>query len=357
MTRLSLRGTRAASAILPVVMALGEMEGIPGREVLSAFVLGCEVASKLNRADHAPGRASEASSSLGATAAAARLLNLDQDEFSQALALAVGDSSTEDAVPLAGRGQAFRQGRAAMAGLTAAMLAGRGLRAAATHTSVGTWNAGLPGKGDPRANSQLGASLGNPFEILDPGVALRLYPCASQAHTAIDAALQLIQQYRVSSDEMASVNVAVTPSAMSTLPYPTPVDGWEARHCLSFIVACALTYGQPLIDNFADSSVGDSRVRGLMDRITLEATESPVGSLLFPASIEVEMRDGRRLRHRTEFARGHPELPLSPEELDAKFLYCSRYILPPDHIDESITRLRDLENLENTTGIFSVLGG
>jgi hypothetical protein len=48
---------------------------------------------------------------------------------------------------------------------------------------------------------------------------------------------------------------------------------------------------------------------------------------------------------------------LDPEELDAKFLYCSRYILPPDHIQEALSSFRNLENVPNVTGMVSVLGG
>ena len=33
-------------------------------------------------------------------------------------------------------------------------------------------------------------------------------------------------------------------------------------------------------------------------------------------------------------------MPLDPEELEAKFLYCTRYILPADHIDEAIASFR-----------------
>ncbi len=47
---------------------------------------------------------------------------------------------------------------------------------------------------------------------------------------------------------------------------------------------------------------------------------------------------------------------LDPEEVDAKFLYCSRYVLPPDHIQEAIDQFRDLENIADITGLASVLG-
>jgi hypothetical protein len=63
------------------------------------------------------------------------------------------------------------------------------------------------------------------------------------------------------------------------------------------------------------------------------------------------------LQNRVEFAQGQPELPLDTVELDAKFLYCSRYILPADHIEEAIDSFRNLENIDNVTGMASVLGG
>ena len=50
-------------------------------------------------------------------------------------------------------------------------------------------------------------------------------------------------------------------------------------------------------------------------------------------------------------------MPLDAEELEAKFLYCTRYILPADHIEEAIGSFRGIAEIENVTGMASVLGG
>ena len=42
------RGIHLSSAVFPVVMALGEMNGYDGKDVLIAFAVGCEVASTLS---------------------------------------------------------------------------------------------------------------------------------------------------------------------------------------------------------------------------------------------------------------------------------------------------------------------
>ena len=365
-----------SAVIFPPVMAVGEMNGSPGREVLAAFILGSELAAKLGNI-----LPPDAANSLAAAAAAGYLLDLDAAQLESALALAAGNSHplTRNPLPgqpepvaglsahpelvegwdsvreipppdLAGPARAYRQGLAAMQGTAAALLARQGLAAGG---GLADW---LP-FADDQSSADWYAALGQPYALLNPGVRLKLYPCAAAAHTAIEAALQLMQQYRIGAAEVAAVTVSVTPAALAALPYPTPADGWQARHCLSYIVAATLTWGHPLIDTFTDAAVADGNVRRLMDLITITAAEKPSPSIPYPCSLEIALQDGRRLRHRVEFARGQPELPLAPEELDAKFLYCSRYILPPDHIEEAITGLRDLENIGNTTGLFSVLGG
>ena len=388
------------SVIFPAVMAVGEMNGCSGREVLAAFALGCELASKLSPVTAPDGLGVATGSSnleagvIGAAAAAGRLLRLNREQLEQALRLASVDPPGLPAGPVAaglpglgwsapgwpapgwiGPGEAYRQGRAALSGVMAAMLAGQGLtvpgsgwdflgsRSGVSRRSGEGEDSGCDNDGSDWENGEVDreaallAALGNPFDVVSPGVALKLYPCASYAHTAIDAALQLMQQYRMDPEEIATVRVGVTPAALAYLPFPTPGNGWEARYCLSYIVAVALIYGHPLIDNFTDAAVQDARVRRMMDRVTVEANETPTQLIPNPASIILTRSDGRQLQHRVEYARGQRELALTPEELDAKFLYCSRYILPPDHIEEAVTRLRDLENIENTTGLFSVLGG
>ena len=372
-----------SSVIFPVVMALGEMHGGAGPDVLAAFVLGCEVTSKLEAALGPDAALSDVAGAIGAAVAAGRLLGLDAAGLEQAVSRAgvggvdgvvrqahhertlnqahherVSNQAHQEPVlnlqgwraGLAGPGRAYRQGRAAMQGVMAALLSRPGL--AESGGLAGSWT-----DWDADWMTDFCAGLGHPYAVVSPGVSLKLYPCAAPAHPAIDAALQLAQQYRIDPDGIESVQVAVTPAALAALPFPTPGNGGEARFCLSYIVAAALTYGHPLIDSFTDAAAQDGRVRGLMDRVAVEATERASGAMPYPCSLALTLRDGRQLRHRVEVARGQPELPLSPEELDAKFLYCSRYILPPDHIEEAITHLRDLENIENTTGLFSVLGG
>jgi 2-methylcitrate dehydratase PrpD len=368
------RGVHPSSVILPAVLALAEPGAATGPDLLTAYVLGCELVAKLSALDRLDSGlitpvprswdVDGVAGTVGATAAAGRLLGLNLAQLEHALGLAAGGAAGIRA-NFASAGAAYQCGRAAMNGVMAALLAQRGIGSVrGSLEAPGGLLAVCFGGVAPefQAEVQQGVQddffqrLGNPYDVMDPGVALKLYPCGSASHTAIDAVTQLVQQHRLPVDQVASVRVTVAPETLAALPFATPEDGWQARYCLSYLVAAALRTGHPLIDCFTPEAVRDRRVRQLMDRITIEATETATPFIPHPTEVTVTLADGRRLTHRVEFARGQPELPLDPQELDAKFLYCSRYIMPPDHIEESITRFRDLENIDNVSGLISVLG-
>jgi 2-methylcitrate dehydratase PrpD len=297
---------------------------------------------------------------IGAAAAAGRLLGLSQEQLEQALGLAAGQAGGIIA-NLATPGEAFQCGRAAMSGLMAAFLTHRGFGGVrhAIEAPGGLLDCyrrgGLyRGKVDEAAFI---ASLGSPYDVARPGVTLKVYPCHSASHTAIDATLQLLLQYRISSAQVASARVSVTPAALQSLPFPRPRTGWEAQLSLGYAVAAALLQGQPLLESFTDAAVQEPRAREMLARITVAADETPTPAISRPSTITLNLADGRKIQHRVEYARGGPELPLEPREVDAKFLYCSRYILPPDHIEGAIGQFRDLENVADITGLASILGG
>ena len=330
-------GNRPTAAVLPAVMALGEMHGYPGHAVLSAFAAGCEIAAQL--AGDPEGR--RFAGSVGAAAASGMLLGLDENALSNAAALAAGTAGSGVGYLAAGAG-ALAGGQAAMNGVMAALMAAEGIAA--------------PIRNDGLAVDNL-AGLGKQWRLVDPGVTIRLYPCHPASHGVIDAALGLIQLHRFEPSEITDVHVGVTADTLEQLPYILPTDGWQGRGCLAFIAAATLCHGPPLINFFSDPAVQDEGVRRMMERVSVEATIPASPLSLHPAEVAVSLNDGRTLRHRIDHPRGSPAMPLDPEELEAKFLYCTRYILPADHIEEAIGSFRGIAEIENVTGMASVLGG
>ena len=325
------------AAVFPAVMALGEMHGYPGNSVLAAFAVGCEIIARLSSAP----QVANAAGAIGAATAAAMLFGPDESTIANAVGLAA--SAADSGVAYRGAGAAaISAGQAAMHGVLAAITAAEDIVASPAH--------------DPVPPDTL-ADLGRDWRLLDPGVTIRLYPCHPASHSVIDAVLGLLQLHRFEPNQIASAHVGVTAETLQCLSNHTPADGWQARASIGFIAAATLCHGQPLINFFSDAAVRDEGVRAVMERISVEATlpASPLASN--PAEVSVTLTDGQVLRHRVDHPRGVPAMPLDPEELEAKFLYCTRYILPADHIDEAIASFRGIAEIENVTGMASVLGG
>ena len=330
-------GAHPTAAVFPAVMALGEMHGYSGAAVLRAFAAGCEIAARLATDENRRGGAA----ATGAAAASGMLLGLDADGLDNAMGLAMGAGHTD----IGGQGAGavgLAEGRAAMHGVMSALLAAEGVSGAVA--------AGPPA---PRVLD----GLGSRWHLTDPGVAIRLYPCHPASHSVIDAALGLAQLHRFAPDDIASVHIGVTAASLRQLPYVLPADGWQARACLGFIAAATLRHGQPLINFFSDVAVRDAGVRAMMERVAVEAALPATPLAAHPAEVAVTLNDGRRLRHRVDHARGTPAMPLDAEELEAKFLYCTSYILPADHIEEAVSSFRNIAEIDNVTGMASVLGG
>lgn len=352
------RGSHATSMIFPVVMAMAEFKGCSGKQTLNAFALGCEITSKLGALaapqrslDPLAPRPDETAGVIGAAAAAGSMLELDRVEMERGLDIA-GDRAPTDWTSRSGPTTAFNSGQAAMNGVMAALLAQRGMTGPYQKDPPPWFPVGI----SPDQQKQFLASLGNPHDVINPGLALRLYPCALEAHSAIDAVLELLQQHRVEPGQAESVTVSVSREARRALPFDDPQNPWEARHSLNYLVAASLLRGQPLLEQFSPAALADPEVRRMMRRITLTADESPTDQSPQPATVTVTTSDGREAAQRAEFARGGPGLPLDPQELDAKFLYCARHIMTPDHIQGAIEQFRDLENIQDVTGLASILG-
>ena len=354
-------GIHPSCTVFPVVMALGEMIGSTGQDVIRAFVNGCNVTSKLSRLLSENNNLISTNSPnmkltpevIGSTVAAGIILGLNSNQLEHALTISSNyiHGMVDD---ITRSSSALISGQIAMQGVISGRLAQLGLSdPKKPHSNLDR----LFNCDTTQSETELLSYLSSSPDITEPGVTLKLYPCNSASHSVIDATLQLVQLHRIEPKQIKRVHVSITETAMKKLRFSNPVNDWEARSSTGYITAIALLHGHPLIDFFSGSALEDSEVRLFMDRISVEATEEKSPLSPYPSTISIELDNGQKIYQTTDFARGQPQLPLEQEELDAKFLYCSRYILPPDHIEEAIDSFRGLENIANITGMASVLGG
>lgn len=279
------------SMVVPTAMALAEQEGRSGAELLTAVVVGYEVACVLGAALKTPEfaargfRPSGVFGPLGAAAAAASLLRLDPASTVSALALAVNMASGLREWANAGTTDVYvHNGLAARNGLLAARLAAAGI------TGPPSALTGRAGMAHAYAG---GADLSGvaPFDGAPAihEVVFKRHPTCSAVQTVAELALSLrvggtVDEVTVHTHRHGTTNPGCD--------HPGPFDGvGQAQMSNQLTVALALTRGTLTVADYADPGPAADLAR----RVTV--VEDPALTAAYPARsgarIDVRRTDGR----------------------------------------------------------------
>jgi 2-methylcitrate dehydratase PrpD len=213
---------------------------------------------------------------------ASRLLGLDTHQTATAIGIA-SCSSGGFRRNMGTMAKALHSGKAARAGIEAAMLAQSGFTAdtAIIEAPLGFLQAVvLPEDRDVTAITE---RLGRPY-VLEAALRIKRHPACNPAHPLIDAALRLLNERRISSDAIESIEVDLHTFSLLRLE---PCDEESAGFSGAFLIAASLIHGVLTLDQLGDDVLHDPRVRALMTRIRHVPASKP-------ETMAVLMRDGRR---------------------------------------------------------------
>ncbi len=349
-----------SAPVLSAALAAGELTMADGRALVHAFLLGFEVettmASVMNPPHYEKGfHATGTLGTMGAAAAAARLLGLDAAQTRAALAVAASQASglKENFGTMT---KPFHAGHAARSGVLSALLARDGFTASeqAIEGPQGYFAVLSAGKRD----EQVLDSLGAPWKILETGVAVKPYPSCACTHSIIDSALELQRTHRIMPEQVAQVTVGVNAAVPRILIHSNPRSGLEAKFSGEFSAAAALCDGRVGIATFRDDKTDDPTIRELMTRVRLVVDPEIPGDLErhMWTRVTVRLRDGREVAIAPRPVPGHPGLPLSMDQLREKFMDCARIVLPEDRADsvrQMVEQLDGCPDLRSLTAILS----
>ena len=345
--------------LLPAVLALGEKLGASGCEVMEAFVLGFEVEAKLGRAiggaHYSLGwHATSTLGTLGAAAASARLLRLDAERAARALAIACSLASGVQQ-NFGTMTKPLHAGWAAHNGVIAAILAQRGLTADARALEGQSGFLRAASGGAEVDTAAAVRDLGEPWEIVSPGIGVKLYPCCYGTHRAIDAALELRKVDGFDPALVRDITVKVTPGTLTPLLGRPPATGLEAKFSLEYCVVTALWQGKVGLADFTDDAARRPELQKII-RCVRVIEDGPRLNFPIEGIAEVSVTaGGRELSARVETPRGDPARPLSWEELSQKFRDCASAMLGPGAIDRTIAAVQGLEEMADVSELVRLL--
>ena len=333
--------------IFPVALALAEDHKLSGKELLTAFVAGYEVAVRLGRATRLkwPVHPFGTHAIVGAAACASKLLSLDVTQTAGALDMAAGMciASSQTA---ANSGAAVRNlvtGLTNHNGLLAALLIDEGFT------------------GEPGAmNVVFGSILGESFNEQSVGTDLgaefyitrnyfKIYACSRWNHAPIEAMANLMDKASFKFQDVDRITVWTYDPA-TRLSWNIPINGYAAKHSIPYNVAVRLVRKSNDLMAYSDEVVSDPHVRATAQKV--KVLEDPKLTAMLPdvrpARVEVKLISGETFTETVERPIGGFDRPLSDQELSEKFRQLAGMKMPPSAItalEQMLERLPDLEDV------------
>ena len=348
----------AGAQVLPAALAAAEIRARQGAdepltelELLHAIVIGFEVGARIGLATGTGQLArgfhpSPNTGTFAAAAAASRLLRLDPERTGHALGIAGSFGGYLMAAQYGAMVKRVHPGHAAQSGLTAGLLAQRGLTGteAVLETPYGGFAAAYADATGPTLDV-VTAELGCRWET--PAFSIKHYPCCGSNHTSLDAWWSLLHESPgLRHTDIDKIEVACSTLTVDHVGWPyVPGSVTTAQMNLPYCLAGAVLDGNFSVDQFTPERLVDPVRLDLIRRIHVRARpeiDALGRARRHHVRLTVRTRDGRSLEATCEHAKGSAADPLTPAEVSEKFRDLAGRVLSHDAVDELERRLLSL---------------
>ena len=349
----------------PTALAMADIAPVTGKDFISAVVAGYDVIIRLGRAlkpkEHY-GRGFHPTGTCGAfggAAVAARLLDLQGDDYTHALGIA--GSQAAGSMEYLAQGawtKRLHPGWSAHSGIWAALLARAGYSGPTTilEGRDGFLNAY---SGDPDPSLVL-KDLGEEYQVTRTGV--KPHACCRYNQGPIDCLLEIGKSNDFQALDIEEVKIGVLSQGMRLVAEPVeakrnPKSVVDMQFSMPFAAAVALSYGSASLNEYAIGIPDRPEVRHIMDRVQC-VTDPKLDAQtpkLFPAWAEVRTSDGRTMRSELTYPKGDPENPVTCDEMRSKFNLLSAPVISSQRQQEIISAIDSLEQMDDVRQLASLL--
>lgn len=330
---------------IPVAVAVAELTGAVGRDVLAVIALSYELVARLRRLVFRTvprGPDWHEISISGPVAAAMTALLAKGNRRQVANAISIG-AARGYALKEIRRGQismlkAAGNAMVAREGVLAGFLAMEGMVGpAAVFEGRSGLITTLGGRPEPQTIERLCA----PPEWAIRDASIKPYPALGTSQAAVWAAAQLAPAIRdVDPSDIIDVTVRL-PDVAWTREYigleerRAPDTRGSADHSIQYLVTVALRRGEVAPEQYDEELWRDAGIRQLMRRVSIEPDADLVAyaEKAFPAVVEARLADGRELRQEALRPPGSPLARWGRSEVVAKLARLDRVGLEADRIE------------------------
>ena len=346
------RGHPTAS-IVATVLALAEMEHNSGKELLAAYLVGLQAGITVGEssADALYAMGMHNTSALGviaSAAAAAHLLNLNEEQTINALAIATTQAFGFKR-SFGTMSKPLHAGAAAEAAVMSALLARDGFTGApdifeGPNGMLAVWGGSI--------NEKSLASMGEEWGV--ENLSVKYYASCHWTHGAIVTALAIAKDNGIKSADIKAMKFTVSPIAFKTAGVIHPTVGLEGKFSIPYAAANALVTGNVGIKGFTDEAVSNKEVATLIDKTEIIVRESDAW---FYTEAEIETTDGKVYKGSIDVMKSLPGLEEKRTGVIRKFTNLVVPILGEEktrkleHEILTLDTLDDVSDLNPTEGL------
>jgi 2-methylcitrate dehydratase PrpD len=342
-------------------LTLGDMLNVSGKALLTALLVGDDMASRVLLAGRGSGTRRGfdhvgQANSFGATAIAGRLMQLDHTQLKHAFGLILDYlGGAQRMIIDTATGFKLSQGNSARDAIFCAQLARAGwsgVRDAllAEGSYYDMYSDGI------EDTELLTKNIGK--EYYSDGT-FKPYPCCRINHAAIDCALDIVNNNDICADDVERVILYMSAAALRDI-IGQPFRIMNSPHAsagfsVQYNVANVLVRRSSCPEHFTDTAIRDTAINDFIkQKITMaELTEGNMES----GRVKIIMKDGREFDRYTEIAKGDPRNPMSQEELLAKYRANIAFsnTISRENADKALEMVENLENVDNVKILVDLL--
>ncbi|TBU90300.1 MmgE/PrpD family protein [Phytopseudomonas dryadis] len=319
----------ATASCLPAALGIAAQYDASGRDLLTAYVLGMEVATRLGAVArggfHQVGfHPTGLIGAFGCALIAGKLQGQTtaQLAMTQGIVLSTASGSLEFLEDGAWT-KRMHPGWAGVAGLTAATLARHGFTGpkAVYEGRFGLFKSHL-GEREAECDYALATeNLGSTWEVGE--VAVKPLPACHFTHAVADAAVILHGQ-GVRAEDIVRVTALMPRETIAIVCEPEagkrkPASSYEAQFSVPYAIASGLLRGRFGLPDLEPQGFADPAALALMEKIHYQVDPDSGFPRHYSGEVIVTLRDGRQLRHREAINRGAADRPLSSADIVAKY--------------------------------------
>jgi len=313
-----------SAPVWPAILAVAEKYNLTTNEVLTAFVIGCEVEQRIalaicpshyERGWHVTGTVG----AFGAAAAIGKLLKLNHLQMANALGIAA-TQPTGLREMFGTMTKPFHPGKAAANGLLSALLAQKGFTSSLSSLEAKR-GFGQVLSDDPAFDIII-EPWGSKWQILENSY--KPFACGIVTHPGIEAGINLKNIHNINPTDIDEIIMEVHPLVLELTGKESPQNQLQAKFSIFHCVAAGIIFGKAGEAQFADEIVLREDVVNLRKKITAKINNSLMED---QALLHARLNNGNTIRIIIEHAVGSKDRPMTNGELEEKFVELTSDIL------------------------------